>query len=230
MTTTIPSAGAQSGEEASARRGPAICFVDTETTCLGHRARPWEIAVIRREPNGDEETWVVQVQYELNGLPPGTSPQALYIGGWLSRGVAGSDYIWRLGDDIVARAYGHEEAAAHAVHRLFRNDPILVGVGVHFDAAVLSAMFLRHELPEEPWHYAIVDLKAASWGAINDSIAHMGEAAPAGLTELTAVPLRSEPLAAAGGVEPPTEEERHTALGDARWAARWYDALTGGAA
>ena len=33
-------------------------------------------------------------------------------------------------------------------------------------------------------------------------------------------------LAAAIGVPPAAAAERHTALGDARWAARWFDALT----
>lgn len=31
------------------------------------------------------------------------------------------------------------------------------------------------------------------------------------------------------GVQPPSEQDRHTALGDALWAQRLYDAITGGA-
>jgi hypothetical protein len=30
------------------------------------------------------------------------------------------------------------------------------------------------------------------------------------------------------GVKPPTEQERHTALGDTRWAMRLYDAVVHG--
>ena len=30
------------------------------------------------------------------------------------------------------------------------------------------------------------------------------------------------------GVKPPTPTQQHTALADARWAMRWYDALTAG--
>ncbi|BDB58954.1 MULTISPECIES: hypothetical protein [Rhodococcus] len=41
---------------------------------------------------------------------------------------------------------------------------------------------------------------------------------------------RSDDLSRACGVEPPTEDERHTALGDARWVKRWYDHIMGGAA
>lgn len=45
-----------------------------------------------------------------------------------------------------------------------------------------------------------------------------------------APPWRSDDLSRACGVEPPSEEERHTALGDARWVKRWYDHILGGAA
>jgi hypothetical protein len=34
-------------------------------------------------------------------------------------------------------------------------------------------------------------------------------------------------LSFAVGVEPPRVGERHTAMGDARWAMRLYDAITG---
>lgn len=46
---------------------------------------------------------------------------------------------------------------------------------------------------------------------------------------VTIPPWRSDDLSRTCGVEPPSDDERHTALGDARWALRWYDAMTGGA-
>ncbi len=48
--------------------------------------------------------------------------------------------------------------------------------------------------------------------------------------EFVAPPWRSDELSRACGVEPPNEEERHTALGDARWVKRWYDHIIGSAA
>ncbi|QOH55230.1 3'-5' exonuclease family protein [Rhodococcus rhodochrous] len=48
--------------------------------------------------------------------------------------------------------------------------------------------------------------------------------------EFVAPPWRSDELSRACGIEPPTEDERHTALGDARWVKRWYDHIMGGAA
>lgn len=48
--------------------------------------------------------------------------------------------------------------------------------------------------------------------------------------EFVAPPWRSDDLSRACGVEPPAPEERHTALGDARWVKRWYDHIIGSAA
>jgi hypothetical protein len=215
---------------------PPIVFVDTETTCLGPLARPWEIAVIRRDPPAPQplgarglaikradQRSVFHVEYEFATLPAGTSPKALEVGGWLSRGAPGSTYL----DDLPAGVHtlaASEAEIAHALAELFDGDPVMVGVGVHFDAAVLSSMFQRHGLEPEPWHYALVDLKAATWGWFQSQVGTIATTAPQ-----LQLPMSSEKLAAAIGVEPASGEERHTALGDARWAARWYDRLTGGA-
>ena len=204
-----------------------IVFVDTETTSLGRLARPWEIAIVYRHmstvdgdrPADTEYLWTVD--YTPLGLPPGTTPEALEIGGWnvRGRGMARWDYWRSLGvtadgeePENLRVAAGPEWTIARSVHQVL-DGAVLVGVGVHFDAAVLSAMFSRHGLPEEPWHYAILDLKAATWGALSDR------------ARVVPLPMRSEQLAAELEVVPPSDDERHTALGDARWAARWYDAL-----
>lgn len=50
------------------------------------------------------------------------------------------------------------------------------------------------------------------------------------INALLSADCRSDDLSRACGVEPPTEEERHTALGDARWVQRWYDHIIGSAA
>jgi DNA polymerase III epsilon subunit-like protein len=201
-----------------------IVFVDTETTALGHLARPWEIAVIRREPGGRESTTVLHVQYTLATLPEGTTPQALHVGGWLVRGTEEATYLTEVNEDGVnVHASPDEPDVAMALYELLEGDPIMVGVGVHFDAAVLSSMFRRCGMPDEPWHYGLVELKSAGWARL------------AGLTEPTDrqkaalyLPMRSERIAAALDVEPPDDDERHTALGDAGWARRWFDRLTEG--
>lgn len=212
-----------------------IVFIDTETTSLGLAAHPWEIAVIRRETKGGpvarpalvttNDTWVLQVDYDFRTLPAGTAAQALSVGGWLERGAHGSTYLDEVNRDGVNVERGDEMQVATRLAELLRDEPILVGVGVHFDAAVLSRMFARHGLAEEPWHYSIVDLKSATWGFYRGRAVDMTSDV---IVSQAPLPVRSEKLAAALCVAPPSDAERHTALGDARWAARWFDRLVGG--
>lgn len=204
-----------------------ICFVDVESTALGAKAVAWEVAIVRREVDGTVHQGVLQQAFTLWTLPEGTEPQALDVGGWLRRGQDNSSYLADLPESVRILRTESEETFARQVHGWLHDEPLLVGVGVAFDAAVLSSMFLRHDLPEQPWHYGIVDLKAATWGNLlgQDTVNGLGGVP---VPEDLALPMHSERLAAALGVEPCAPEERHTALGDARWAARWYDALTGG--
>lgn len=197
-----------------------IVFVDTETNTLGHLARPWEIALIHRyaaAESGDRPADTEHVWHIEDPLPPGTNPAALALNGYYQRcgAFTGNAHTFSFAPEWEVARQVHDQLAG----------AVLVGVGVHFDAAVLSAMFRRHGLPEQPWPYAILDLKAATWGvfAVRTAVG-VAEAQEADASNL---PMRSEQLAAALGVEPPADDERHTALGDARWAARWFDALTG---
>lgn len=214
-----------------------IVFLDTETTALGHQARPWEIAVIhRRSQQGPiahpgtvvtEDTWVLQVEYDFPSLPAGTTAKALDVGRWLTRGAPGATYLDEVNADGVNVMTGDEADIARKLADLLHDEPILAGVGVHFDAAVLSAMFNRHDLPEQPWHYALLDLKSASWGFLRgrEMTIELSEA----IRFAGGLPVRSEAIAQALCVDPPADDERHTALGDARWARRWFDVLAGGA-
>ena len=46
-----------------------------------------------------------------------------------------------------------------------------------------------------------------------------------GRTISLAPPWKSDDLSRACGVTPPEGDDRHTALGDARWVMAWYDAM-----
>lgn len=193
-----------------------LAFVDTETTALGHLARPWEIAVIKRndeEPTVPDGEWLFHVDYTFRTLPAGTQRQALQVGRWTERsGLAGAEYREQLDHLGVMTAAGAEWTIAQSVHELLTGT-VLIGAGPHFDAAHLSSMFRRHGLPEEPWHYAILDLKAMAYG----------HAVARGLRP--SLPLQSDQLVRETGGPTTSKEDRHTALGDARWAAAWWDHL-----
>lgn len=82
----------------------------------------------------------------------------------------------------------------------------LVGACVSFDAAFLSKL-LRRQGVLPAWHYHLVDVEALA----------------AGLRGI-APPWNSEELSHLVGVDP-SAFERHTAIGDARWARTLYLAV-----
>jgi hypothetical protein len=71
------------------------------------------------------------------------------------------------------------------------------------------------------WHYHLIDVENLAVGylaGVGVATRQVGAPKP---------PWDSEELSRLVGVEPPSEEERHTALGDARWAMRLYDVVMG---
>lgn len=83
----------------------------------------------------------------------------------------------------------------------------LAGVNPAFDATFLGA-FIRQNGQVPTWHYHLVDVLPLIAGHFR-----------------LAPPWDSKDLSAVLRVEPPDGEERHTALGDARWARRMYEAV-----
>jgi hypothetical protein len=88
-------------------------------------------------------------------------------------------------------------------------------------------MLRRHKLAPA-WHYHLVDVEALAVGYLHGR--HSDVILPDEGYARISPPWKSDDLSRAVGVEPATDDERHTALGDARWAMRLYDAITGGAA
>lgn len=252
-----------------------IVFLDTETNGLHAGRRPWEIAWIRREPDGTESETCIHISDVDN---TNADPKALQIGRfherWQGRNfpaLAGGGYAAVEGDPIVMP----EWRAAEAVEQDTR-DAIIVGSTPNFDTETLAAMLRRHRLCPA-WHYKLIDIATlaagwlravpdsapivqnrkkalASWNElteqqrrvrddqaattiernrIDERVTEAAEkylAADQELRDIITPPWRSDDLSRLCGVEPPTKEERHTALGDARWVKRWYDHIIGGAA
>jgi hypothetical protein len=92
----------------------------------------------------------------------------------------------------------------------------IVGAVPNFDTEVLARL-LRKNGFLEAWHYHLRDIEAMAIGYL----------AGQGLEFIPGADWKSDDLSKACGVEPPNDEERHTALGDARWVMRWYDAIMG---
>jgi hypothetical protein len=86
----------------------------------------------------------------------------------------------------------------------------IVGVVPSFDTFCLTRMLSRHQLTPE-WDPDVIDVVPMAASIIRRQ----------GRTPETDCARLSQQC----GVRPPGAVHRHTALGDARWAMRWYDSL-----
>ena len=200
-----------------------IVFIDTETTSLRPDRRAWEVGMIRRADHrdaGQEISFFIHIDdIDL----PNADPFALDVGRfWQRHPLAVTDA--RVGYDVhdfedtsmwsTLRGEVLDAGTAAQVVRLWTHGAHLVGSVPNFDAEVLAAL-LRDNWLTPTWHYHLIDVENLAVGWL------------AGRGESVLPPWKSDDLTRRLGVEPATEQERHTALGDARWAMRIYDKVMG---
>lgn len=205
-----------------------LAFLDVETDGLHAGRRIWEYAVIRRDftvEETDAGTRIVNAvdteHHAFVGIDLRNSdPFGLKVGGFWDRHPSGRKISGK--DPIPGPVAQSKHDAARDLMRLTYGAH-LVGVNPAFDADTIAAL-LRCEGYLPAWDYHLEDLVAETVGYLRAQYAPLPPSG--GITDL---PWKSDELAAAVFVEPPAEHERHTAIGDARWVKRWYDALVGGA-
>jgi hypothetical protein len=197
-----------------------IVFIDTETTGVHPERLPWEIAMVRREPNGDETTNLLQIS-PINLSK--ADPFGLKIGKFYERHVDFGDYNPPF-TKIVS-----ENMAANIVED-FTRDAHIIGAVPNFDTETLDPMLRRHGLIPA-WYYHIIDVETLAIGYLmgknqyDENPLHDDDPPHFNFK----LPWKSDELSRAIGVEPPSNEERHTALGDVYWAMRTYDKVMGNA-
>ncbi|KJK40251.1 hypothetical protein UK15_07835 [Streptomyces variegatus] len=186
-----------------------IAFVDCETTHLDAEiGEAWEVAIILREQDGQEHTdteYCWQIRPDLISF----DPEALRIGRFEERFAVPP----HAEAAFTAHESGHvtpmtRREAILAITNVL-SGAVLVGSNPGFDERHLRKLLGPGAAQ---WHYRpydIVQLAAAKLGVY--------AAGP--------LPWRSHALSRAVGVEPPSEEAAHTALGDARWARDVFDAV-----
>ena len=197
-----------------------VAFVDCETTGLDpDRHEIWEVGLIL--PDGSEHEWQLPVDLSR------ADPMALKIGGFHERRGVYSD---------------RREGTPMSSHLFFAHEFVKLTNGLHLAGAVVSFdadrlwRLLRASGECPMWNYHLIDVEAlaAGWllGVRHDAADMAGEASDA-MTEHAAnvvtarPPWNSTELSLAVGVNP-DQFDRHTALGDARWAAAIYEAVMGG--
>lgn len=183
-----------------------LAFVDTETTGLDPDLHEvWEVALIVRDECGEREH-VWQLPVDLGRA----DPVALKIGGFHER-RQGGPAVTNLRD--FAREFSRHTHGAH-----------LVGAVISFDEERLRRLLRRHGACPT-WHYHLVDVEALAAGWL----AGRGTGMSSPQDHVHAPPWKSADLSSLVGVDP-EDFDRHTALGDARWAKAIYDAVMGGQA
>lgn len=206
-----------------------LCFVDTETTGLSaDQHEIWEFAGIRRTQIAVEGHNAVYSERRLEfqiEVDLGTAdPFSLKIGRYRERfGIKGTwePYEIILGDDTVVRdAHDMNPEGAVVESRFdaaklierFTRDTHLVGNVISFDAERMERLLRAYnECPG--WHYHVIDIEPLIVGYA------LAKGQPFSL------PYSSSQLSSFLGVDEPTAEERHTAMGDAEWVMRQWDAL-----
>ena len=206
-----------------------IVFIDTETTGVHPGRKVWEVAMIRRDASGDTETEFF-VEVDLSDADPfGLNVGRFYerhpLGRYLS-GRAPERYPDPFNSEMIDEeiALPLDDAAAqiarvtHGAH--------LVGAVPNFDADTLAPLLREHRLIPA-WHYHLIDVEALAVGWLEGQAAAARAEIDNSITSGMALPWNSEDLSRAVGVDP-ERFDRHTALGDAKWARAIYDAVTGG--
>lgn len=180
-----------------------IAVVDTETLGLDRDRHPiWEIAVITGPADIHEHCWQVEVR-DIDFLR--ADPKALEI----------TRFDDRYDPDTTL-------TAERSVDRLCEllDGRHLVGAIPSFDEERFRHLVSQHRDPNRPgatgrwpWHYHVIDIEAMAVGFLRR------------LDIPVELPWQSDWLGEMLGVEPTPPEERHTALGDARWVARMYERM-----
>jgi DNA polymerase III epsilon subunit-like protein len=173
-----------------------VCFIDCETTGLDPtRHVPWEIGLIIGE---EEFSFELDLTVEELSL---ADPMALKIGCYYERAGRMTKAI---SDDPgpLIHVLGREDFALYLVKLIGTRH--LVGAVPSFDDRFIGDFVRRCGYPPV-WHYHLVDVEALAAGAV---------AQPP--------PWDSEDLSRRLGVDP-DQFDRHTALGDARWAKALYE-------
>lgn len=201
-----------------------VCFIDCETTGLDADAHQiWEVGLIT--PDGREHLW----QFPVDEMK--ADPFALDIGRWWDRRwkKVGADSL--EGTYAIYDAHKPEKRGAcvparelEAWAKHFRDlvgTNHLCGAVVSFDEERLRR--LLHRLGVRPrWHYHLIDVEALAAGWVIGKYSRIEPAEDQAVT----LPWNSNELSRAVGVDP-DQFDRHTALGDARWAKALYEAVMG---
>lgn len=186
-----------------------LVALDTETTGLDPRVDEiFEVAAIVLDPLGGdlEYCWTLEPSPEAVEQ---MHPKAAEVNRYHER-TSEADWEW----DAHFGAKPEYDLALSSIADVI-DGAHLLGAVPWFDTGFLTELYWRRGYEHPRWHYHLIDVEAFAMGWL----ARQAEAVPP--------PWDSDELMDLVGVVPPEDGERHTALADARWAARVYRVLGG---
>lgn len=184
---------------------PPLAFLDTETTGLDLDDHVWDFAAIIREPGAPDYEWQTYVDHDP--FRASRLPEPFQ-----------SDYQRRYDP---RRSISPADLTARMMVVLQRC--LIVGAVPAFDTTRLELLMRRAGWTGlVPWHYQIVDVETLTLGYLRGAerrvpTDQVGHSKP---ERIPTPPWDSDALTAMVGA---TSTDRHTALGDARWARDAFD-------
>ena len=176
-----------------------VVFLDTETTGLDPAVEEvFEVAVICGQ-TGDE--FVARLEPRPHTVAS-MHPKAVEVNRYHERT---SDPGWR---------WSSPHATADTL-RKYLHGAHIVGAVPDFDTRFLTAWYKQMGQDVPRWHYHLIDIENLAYGWMMREPLTAQER-----NELASLPINSDRLSQMCGVDPVPDDERHTALGDARWVAR----------
>lgn len=172
-----------------------LAFVDTETTGLDPRFHEVWEVALILRRDGGDKD--VEYVWQLPVNLGNAEAKALEVGRFYERRDPGRIVT----PERFAREFAELTAGAH-----------LVGAVPSFDDAFLKKL-LRRNGACPSWHYHLIDVEALAVGWLASEEA-----------TLIRPPWKSDQLTAALGIHV-DDTDKHTALGDARWARAIYDRI-----
>jgi hypothetical protein len=195
----------------------SLVFIDTETTGLALADDIWEFAAIRRDPDGAETPLHLFIDHDRTKCAQ--LPESFRV----------DHYDRYLDHRAVTR-----RDAAHQIADLFNSatgsgKPHVVGAVPNFDTERVAHLVAEARYANL-WRYHLIDVENLAVGYLG-SVHHrwrkdIAELNLGELPEHIAPPWDSDWLSNAVGVDP-EQFDRHTAMGDVRWAMAIYDAVMG---
>lgn len=203
-------------------------FTDVETTGLDPRRHGiWEIAVIRRDPDGHETENLWQIRPDLTDADPVGMQKNRFHERFIVPDDCDAAQIDPDGNILLKLTA--PEMLFDLQQTLNPGGGVMVGSNATFDDTFIKKLLWEHNRSAS-WHYRPICVATFAAGYLYGQAERMTkqtcDASWYGkVRERIGWPWKSYQASEAVGVPRPDEQAAHTALGDARWARDLFDRI-----